>query len=191
MNAAMAMFWKHGYCNLGTRQLEEETGITRFTLQTTYGGKMALYLDTLDAYLNQFEASDLIQNMGTDLDSIATFFETRSDPSKKPDISGYGCLVLNSIIEFASTNDAVNQRITRYLAMLRNGFRAGLAQSLGSDTAAAKQNVDQKAEALLGAVLGLNVIIRAALDTAAGQGMAKSIAAMVREWGYVQAPKSI
>lgn len=191
MNAAMAMFWKHGYCNLGTRQLEEETGITRFTLQTTYGGKMALYLDTLDAYLDHFETSGLMQNMGTNLDSIAAFFETRGDPSRMPDISCYGCLVLNSMIEFTSSNAEVNQRVTRYLSMLRGKFRAGLAQSLGSASAATKQNIEQKAETLLGATLGLNVIIRAAEDTGAGRGMATAIASMVREWGYAPAPKSI
>ncbi|MBV1933634.1 MAG: TetR/AcrR family transcriptional regulator [Parvibaculaceae bacterium] len=48
VQAAMEAFWKHGYHELGTRQLEEETGITRFTLQTTYGGKKKLFLNALD-----------------------------------------------------------------------------------------------------------------------------------------------
>lgn len=183
MDAAMAMFWKHGFCNLGTRQLEAETGITRFTLQTTYGGKMALYLNTLDAYLDQLETSGLLQGIDDDLHGIAVFFERRANASVLPESSKYGCLVLNAVIEFASINDDINQRITRYLTILRSGFRVGLANSLGDQSAAERQNIDQKTEVLLAAALGLNVIIRAATDTNAGQAMACSIAQMVRDWG--------
>ena len=60
--AAVAAFWQHGYGVLGTRQLEAETGITRFTLQKSYGGKMALFGKALDAYLDQME-SDLMPLM--------------------------------------------------------------------------------------------------------------------------------
>lgn len=182
MEAATAMFWKHGYCSLGTRQLEEETGITRFTLQTTYGGKMALFLNTLDAYLDQFETSVLIQGAARDLDGVASLFETRVDPDFMPGQSCYGCLVLNSAIEFGFSNEDVNQRISRYLAILRNSFRRGLTQTLRHDNPAARQDIDQKVEILVSAALGLNVIVRAATDNRAGQDMAKSIAGMVRSW---------
>jgi TetR/AcrR family transcriptional regulator, transcriptional repressor for nem operon len=182
MEAATAMFWKHGYCSLGTRQLEEETGITRFTLQTTYGGKMALFLNTLDAYLDQFETSVLIQGAARDLDGVASLFETRVDPDFMPGQSCYGCLVLNSAIEFGSSNEDVNQRISRYLTILRNSFRRGLTQTLRHDNPAARQDIDQKVEILVSAALGLNVIVRAATDNRAGQDMAKSIAGMVRSW---------
>jgi TetR/AcrR family transcriptional regulator, transcriptional repressor for nem operon len=179
MEAATAMFWKHGYCSLGTRQLEEETGITRFTLQTTYGGKMALFLGTLDAYLDQFEASPLITGAAQDLEGVASLFETRVDPDFMPGQSCYGCLVLNSAIEFGSSNDDVNQRIARYLTILRNSFAAGLTHTLGTSPT---QNIDQKVEVLVGAALGLNVIVRAATDNRAGHDMATSIAQMVRSW---------
>lgn len=175
------MFWKHGYCSLGTRQLEEETGITRFTLQTTYGGKMALFLDTLDAYLDQFVASPLIQGAGRDLEGVASLFETRVDPDFMPGQSCYGCLVLNSAIEFGSSNNDVNQRIARYLTILRKSFGAGLTQTLGAGSTC-KSIIDEKVEVLVAAALGLNVIVRAANDNNAGQHMAKSIAQMVRSW---------
>lgn len=179
MEAATAMFWKHGYCSLGTRQLEEETGITRFTLQTTYGGKMALFLGTLDAYLDQFETSVLITGAARNLEGVARLFETRVAPDFMPGQSCYGCLVLNSAIEFGSSNDDVNLRIARYLTILRDSFETGLTRTLGTT---ATQNIDQKVEVLVGAALGLNVIVRAATDNRAGRDMARSIAQMVRSW---------
>lgn len=179
MEAATAMFWKHGYCSLGTRQLEEETGITRFTLQTTYGGKMALFLGTLDAYLDQFETSVLITGAAENLEGVARLFETRVAPDFMPGQSCYGCLVLNSAIEFGSSNDDVNLRITRYLTLLRESFETGLTRTLDMTST---QSIAQKVEVLVGAALGLNVIVRAATDNCAGQDMARSIAQMVRSW---------
>lgn len=178
----MAMFWEHGFCNLSTRKLEQETGITRFTLQTTYGGKMALYLNTLDAYLDQFETSGLLQGVDDSLHGIAAFFERRANASVLPESSKHGCLVLNAVIEFASIDKDVNLRVTRYLTLLRRNFRSGLANSLGDQGAAERKNIDEKTEILLAAALGLNVVIRAASDSNAGQAMAVSIAHMVRDW---------
>ena len=182
MDAAMSLFWKHGFFNLGTRQLEKETGITRFTLQTTYGGKMALFLDALDAYLNQFETSGLMSNAAKDIEGIAKFFEIRVDSTIMPEMSCYGCLVLNSAIEFGATNEAINERITRYLAILRTSLRSGLTNTLSTDNAAAMLTINEKVEILLSAALGLNALVRAASDNDAGQDMAKSLAHMVRSW---------
>lgn len=182
MDAAMAMFWKHGFSNLGTRQLEEETGITRFTLQTTYGGKMALFLDTLDTYLDQFETSNLMLTAGKNIEGIARFFEIRVDSTIMPEMSCYGCLLLNSAIEFGATNDEINQRINRYLAILRASLRSGLTNPVGTGDAATKLTIDEKVEVLLGATLGLNALVRAANDNDVGQNMAKSVARMVRGW---------
>lgn len=70
----MARVWTHGFSSLGTRQIEEETGITRFTLQMTYGGKMKLFLTALDAYLDMFERSALLNTTDGGLGGIARFF---------------------------------------------------------------------------------------------------------------------
>lgn len=180
--AAMSMFWKHGYCGLGTRQLEQETGITRFTLQTTYGGKMKLFLVTLDAYLDSFESSEFFSLIGNDLDGVAAFFEARANPSAMSEMSCYGCFMLNSMIEFSSDDPEINMRTERYFEMLRNGFRRALAKAQDLGDIPPDFDVVQKSEVLLSAALGLNVIIRAARDSAAGSNMADATAQMVRSW---------
>ena len=81
LQAAMTAFWQHGYCDLGTRQIEEETGITRFTLQTAYGGKMPLFLKTLDTYLDLFENFTKLDSAHGNLEVLATWFEARVDPA--------------------------------------------------------------------------------------------------------------
>lgn len=182
VNAAMALFWTHGYGSLGTRQIEEETGITRFTLQTTYGGKMKLFLTALDAYLDMFERSDLLNTVAGDLDSIARFFEMRGDATAMPEIAGQGCFMLNSMIEFSAHTPEITQRADRYFAMLRQGFRMALEGAQQDGRLEVGFDVAQKTEVLLSAALGLNAVIRASQDPRVGQQMAAAIASMVRQW---------
>lgn len=182
VNAAMALFWTHGYCSLGTRQIEDETGITRFTLQTTYGGKMKLFLTALDTYLDTFEKSDLMIATGGGLESIAQFFEMRGDARAMPEIARQGCFMLNSMVEFSTHESEINQRADRYFAMLRQGFQSALDRSKETGDLQAEFDTQQKTDVLLGAALGLNVVIRASKDHDTGAQMAGSIAGMVREW---------
>ena len=185
IQAAMALFWTHGYSSLGTRQIEEETGITRFTLQTTYGGKMKLFLTALDAYLDQFENSDLMRTSGGGLEGIAAFFEMRGNANAMPDIAAQGCFMLNSMIEFSSTESEIDKRADRYFEMLRNGFRNNLGQAKTDGTLRHGLNISEMTEVLLSATLGLNAKIRASGDHVNGEKMAASIANLVRDWSVM------
>lgn len=114
--------------------------------------------------------------------ALRDFFETRGDPEAMPEIACQGCFMLNSMIEFSSTNPEINQRADRYFAMLRHGFLSALERSRDTGTLQSKLDVQQLTEVLLSAALGLNAVIRASLDHTAGRVMAASIAGMVREW---------
>lgn len=179
----MALFWAHGYNALGTRQIEEETGITRFTLQTTYGGKMKLFLTTLDAYLDMFENSSWLPTAAAGLDGIAGFFETRGNPNALPKAARQGCFMLNSMVEFSNIDPQINQRAARYLTLLRQGFSSAMVQAKQDGTMKKGIDINAMTEVLLSSTLGLNAMIRASSDDAVGQTMADSIAAMARGWG--------
>lgn len=183
LQSAMSVFWKHGYCSLGTRQIEDETGITRFTLQTTYGGKMSLFLTVLDAYLDLLESFARPDCTNGNLEGLATWFETRTNSNVMPDISCYGCLMLNAIIEFSAESPEINLRAERYFNMLRNAFKTCLEAAKNNDTLPNDFDINAKAEVLVGIALSLNVVIRAATDNTAGQFMAASAATMIRDWG--------
>lgn len=182
VQAAMALFWKHGYGGLGTRQLEEETGITRFTLQTSYGGKLPLFLSALDAYLDMFETHALPDATDGKLDSLAVWFENRAKPEMLADIACYGCLMLNSSVEFAAQNQQVSQRAARYFNMLHKGFYEVLTAVKKASGVASNFDANAMADVLMGATLGLNIVIRSAECNSAGTNMAESIATLVRSW---------
>lgn len=182
LEAAQALFWKHGFGQVGTRQIEDETGLTRFTLQTSYGGKKPLFLKTLDAYLDDFVGGFLTGITSNGLEGIATWFETRANREALPEITACGCLMLNTVIEFQGQDDDVNLRSSRFLGALRESFRAALTSAKADGSLGQDFDVVAKTEILLGLALSLNVIIRAAEDNGAAAPMAGSTAAMIRDW---------
>ena len=182
LNAALVLFWKQGFSGLGTRQLEEETGLTRFTLQTSYGGKKALFIQVLDNYCDGFEAQILPTVSEHGIEVLAAWFEMRADPDMMPETGCYGCLMLNATIEFQGQDAEVNQRTERYFSGFRNSFAAILNDAKQSGQLPAGFDVAAKTEMLLGAVLGLNVVIRAGAANEAGAPMAAAIAQQIREW---------
>ncbi len=182
IQAAQSLFWKHGYGALGTRQLEEETGLTRFTLQTCHGGKKSLFLQTLDSYLDNFDEEFLPGIASGDLDALATWFESRANPDKMKESGCYGCMILNVAIEFQGQDSDINQRTERYFNSLRSCFTGILLNAQKKGRLNSKFNIGAKAEILLAIAMGLNVVIRASADNAAGRQLANSAADMIRNW---------
>jgi len=183
IEAAKVAFWQHGYQGLGTRQLESETGITRFSLQTVYGGKMALFERALDAYLEDMQTFLLPTMADGTLDGLAQWFETRCDPGSMPPAGKWGCLMIASIGEFGDGSLQVSSRALRFEAMLRGAFSDALRQI--AERGDLPKRFDQAAatEMLIAASIGLNVMIRAGGDCTAGLPIATGIATMIRGWG--------
>lgn len=185
VEAAKNAFWQHGYGALGTRQLEAETGITRFTLQTAYGGKMALFDRALSSYLDDMETYLLPGMKDGTLETLALWFEYRCDAAKTPKAGRFGCLMIASINEFAGTSEVVNAHAARFRQLLYAAFVNALDRIDAAGGLAKTVDKPAAAQMLCAASIGLNVTIRAAADCAAGSEMAKGIGAVIRGWTAV------
>lgn len=165
-----------GYAGMSTRDLEERSGITRFTLQTTYGGKKALFLMTLDHYLDEFLPWISASMEGRGIAGIAAFFHMRADDEQMPAQGRFGCLMVNALTEFGATDPDIAARSERYFDTLRTAFTMALTES--QDTGALPKSVDVAgvAEGLLASILGLNTFIRTFGTNGAGAQMAAGIA---------------
>ena len=180
--AAASLFWRNGYCEVGTRQIEAETGITRFTLQTTFGGKKRLFLAVLDQYLDNFEASAAPPESVESLDDLAAWFELRLSPGDFEEQGRNGCLMLNSVAEFGAGDGAVNERATRYFALVRERFLSAFEKLKKAGVLAPDFDAPRNSEILLACTIGMNVVIRAHGDNSAGAPIAQSAASMIRGW---------
>ena len=179
---AMVLFWRDGYANVSTRQLEEEAGLTRFTLQTTYGGKQALFLRAVDLYIEKTIANLLPTLDAADLDGLADWFENRPLPEETKAFASFGCLVVNSLAVPTSEVPEVRERIAHFLGAFRAAYAGVLTRAQASGTLPASFNVAQSAEFLATALISLNLANRLPPGSGSAAAFGRSIAAIIRGW---------
>lgn len=182
LEAAMGVFWQRGFQGLSTRELESMTGITRFTLQESYGGKEGLFLLALGAYLDEMERSFFTTMHAGHLEDLAIWFDQMCDERLAPKLACYGCFMINSMIEFADTHPEIGKAQTRFFELLNSNFERVLQQAHATGELSTDVDVDAMVQVLTSASVGINVTNRAAGSLAAGEVMAKSIATLVRSW---------
>ncbi len=179
---ALDLFWRRGYHGASTRDLEQETGLTRFTLQTTYGGKEKFFLKTLDTYLDNAEARHFPDADTCTLDDLGDWFKGIASIDRMPKIEDAGCLAFNSISAFARSDPEVNARIERYLTALEGRFAAIL--SLAKKDGAIRSEVDppEAARVLISLLLGLHTIMKARTSDQFPQTYADAAAGLIDGW---------
>ncbi len=179
---ALDLFWRRGYHGASTRELEQQTGLTRFTLQTTYGGKEKFFLKTLDTYLDNAEARHFPDSDGCSLDDLAEWFRGIASADRMPRIEDAGCLAFNAISSFDRTDPEVNARIERYLTVLEGRFAAILSRVKADGAIRSEVNPDEAARVLIGLLLGLHTIMKARTSDQFPQSYAEAAVGLIEGW---------
>ncbi|MEL6234315.1 MAG: TetR family transcriptional regulator [Pseudomonadota bacterium] len=182
IGAARAVFWRRGFAGTSTRELEKSTGLTRFTLQTCYGGKTKFFLITLDAYLEERVSQWLPNAETTCLEDLAGWVRGLAEPDRLPEIGAHGCLLLSCVNEFDRSDAAVNARIIEYLEALQMRFRAILLRALRDGSAKPGVDPDEKARVVVNLLFGLSTIMRARVDDAMPKAFADAAASTILDW---------
>lgn len=179
---ALDLFWKRGYQGASTRELEEETGLTRFTLQKTYGGKESFFLETLDAYLNNAEDRHFPNPETYSIDDLATWFEDVASEERMPALGDAGCLAFNSINQFDRTDTEVNKRIERYLNSLEARIVEILKRAETQGDVQLPLGPIASAKVLIGLLLGLHSVMKARTSDDLPRSYAAAAANLMRSW---------
>lgn len=179
---ALDLFWRQGYHGASTRELEQETGLTRFTLQTTYGGKEKFFLKTLDTYLDNAEARHFPDPDTFSLDNLANWFRGITSTDRMPKIKDAGCLAFNSISSFERSDPEVNARIERYLTALEGRFSTILSRAKTEGTLRADIDPDEAAKLLIGLLLGLHTIMKARTSDHFPQSYSEAAVGLIEGW---------
>ncbi|UAB88208.1 TetR/AcrR family transcriptional regulator [Ruegeria sp. SCSIO 43209] len=179
---ALDLFWRCGYHGASTRELEQETGLTRFTLQTTYGGKEKFFLKTLDTYLDNAEARHFPDPDTYSLNDLSDWFQGIASAERMPKIEDAGCLAFNSISSFDRTDPEVNARIERYLTALEGRFAAILSRAKLEGAARIDVDPDEAAKLLIGLLLGLHTIMKARTSDQFPRSYADAAVGLINGW---------
>jgi len=109
---AMNIFWRDGYTKASISDLELVTGLGRGSIYAAFGGKRGLFIESLKLYRN-FSLAEIVSILnGCSSGKIA--IERRfTEITKARDLeeSWFGCLMVNSMVEFAGRDEELMEEL--------------------------------------------------------------------------------
>jgi AcrR family transcriptional regulator len=135
LDAAMQVFWRHGYEASSITQLRAATGLSSASLYGAFGSKAGLFERVIEYYIaGPGQVSELVGDLTLDpLDALGLMLhgtiEMQSDPSHP-----VGCLVtLSATVGADITDDAAARRIvSARRALDRVGVEACVRRGVGT-----------------------------------------------------------
>ncbi len=179
LDAAMRQFWAHGYRGTSLSRLVEVMGVNRASLYATFGDKRALFLAALHRYDDRCRRALLeeLERTRPAKAAIRELFERWLAVSRTP-AGVNGCLLTNTATELHGDEElralvAGSQRDTeRWLRRLvRRGQAEGEVPTTLDAGAAARR--------MLGALIGMLVLMRSRPEPALLRGIARQSTAML------------
>ena len=157
LDAALELFWLHGYRATTTRELERAVGLSQSSLYNAFGSKGQL----LDAALDRYESrltNDLLSPLETASTGLASIDAFLAALGEWLALGQRGCMLVNMMVEDGGGSPEISARTRGYRMRLRQAFEGALerATSLGE----LEPPIEHRANMLVAVVIGLNVAAR-------------------------------
>ena len=150
---AMNLFWRNGYEATSMAMLEQEMGINKFSIYSSFGSKSGLFLESLKCYKQKINLLiEKLESSNNGTVSIKKYFYDFLEFSREDNFRK-GCLVTNTANEL-SKNDKVE--IQEALSNFTNSVKEIFATTLGSDIRKNKKMIEEEADYLLVSMFGLS-----------------------------------
>ncbi|YAF94572.1 MAG: TetR/AcrR family transcriptional regulator [Nodularia sp. CChRGM 3473] len=163
LDQVMCLFWQKGYQDTSMADLVEHSGVQRYSLYKTFGGKQELFQRALDWYLSTVIAQHLAMlernKPEPSLMEIKQFFEQFIEHLDHSS-SSLSCLICNTAVEVPSHDKTVVSKVQQYFERLRRSFARALNRARQNGEIAENTDIPQVTEFLVGSVLGLTTYAR-------------------------------
>jgi TetR/AcrR family transcriptional regulator, transcriptional repressor for nem operon len=137
LTGAMTAFREHGFAGASVRDLERATGVSAGSLYNAFGDKEGLYRAAFEFYFQVVIAPRLVA--ARTLEDLETAFLDIFEP---PMNDGFGCLVVNGVVEFGGDAAApAADLIARGMDTVDHSLARVLAAELGPAMGAAPQRL--------------------------------------------------
>lgn len=179
LDAAMHVFWRHGYEAASLNELTRAMGITSPSLYAAFGDKRSLFREALDRYLTRarraediIDAASCARTAAQDLMEGAAVTYTGIDTPP-------GCMLASSAIAYSDAASEVGEE----LADIRRAIEAHLLARFQSAVSTGELPANTDVEALAGTVVAtIHGISTLARDGASREKLFRIIATVMRAW---------
>ncbi|MGB0467659.1 MAG: TetR/AcrR family transcriptional regulator [Pontibacterium sp.] len=159
LDKAMEVFWRTGFTGTSVTDLVKATSLKPGSLYGAFQSKRALFMEVVDTYAQYSltRVEKCLKESNTPIQAIHSFFSRLHDDITQDEI-GRGCLMVNTMLELATEDDEIREKITEYLSEVEKIFADTLthAQELGE--LEADRDPASIAKFLMTGVWGLRVL---------------------------------
>lgn len=149
---AMQLFWKNGYATTSMKMLENEMGINKFSIYSSFGSKNDLFLESIKCYKKKLSLIlDKLENSNNGIKGIEQYFNDFLEFSKEENIAK-GCLITNTAIELGEGNEP---KIKDHLQQFTSHIRALFINNLKQVPSIKTEEIDEKGDHLIISLFGL------------------------------------
>ncbi|GLZ49786.1 hypothetical protein Acsp06_59710 [Actinomycetospora sp. NBRC 106375] len=182
LDAALETFWVHGYDASSMPELCRAMGIQPGSAYAAFGSKRDLFRAALQRYARTVSSEAVLglTSSPSGLDGLRSYFddlvEAMVDGRRR-----WGCLITNSLVEFAERDPDLAGVFDLHLANLEAAFEAALTRAKAAGDLRSGAGPEQ-AKLLVAVVQGMNVLAKArpgrpALRSVADAALAGLVAA--------------
>jgi TetR/AcrR family transcriptional regulator, transcriptional repressor for nem operon len=180
LNAAIDCFWHRGYEATSVRDLAAAMGLSGPSLYNAFGDKRALFVRSLERYLDcspRARIKRLEASLPPEI-AVRRFIEEIIDRSLS-DPDHRGCFLINSALEVAPHDEELRALIADRLGEIEAFFRRSIVRAQSNGTVPADRSAKDLARLLLGVLLGIRVLARSKPDRALLEGVARPALALL------------
>jgi len=162
LDAALVTFWEGGYEASSMQVLCAAMDVAPGSAYVAFGGKRDLFLTALRRYTETVSAEAIgrITSAPTGRQGLLAYFDHLVD-ARVDGRRRWGCLVTNTLVEFAGRDPELAGIGRLHLAALQAAFAAALTRSLAEGELRPGTDPAQAAALLVAVAQGLNVLARA------------------------------
>ena len=165
VDAAMRVFWAHGYQAASIEDLVSALGIGRQSMYATFGSKQKLFELALDRY-RELNATVLLESLAQEgpvlprlrglLHAVAD--DALADPQQR------GCFLVNAAMERVPGDAGTTERVGATFDALEDGIAAALTKAQRTGELTSTRPPRELAAFLVTAIQGLRVVAKATPD---------------------------
>jgi TetR/AcrR family transcriptional repressor of nem operon len=160
LDVALEMFWRQGYDGTPVQALCRAMDLQPGSVYAAFGSKRDLFVAAMRRYIQTVsaEAVNRINSAPSGLQGLRDYFAFLVD-AMVDGKRAWGCLVTNSLVEFAARDPELAGMFQLHLARLQTSFAAALARAR-ADGELRQGAGPESAGMLVAVVQGMNVMAK-------------------------------
>ncbi|WP_162605080.1 TetR/AcrR family transcriptional regulator [Geomonas oryzae] len=181
LEAAMHVFWLHGYEATSLQELLKAMGLSKSSLYQGFGGKKDLFLQCIRLYCEQRgdRWRALLRSAGSGYTFIETLLVTAGSEAETNEVRR-GCLLMNTATELAHKDPEIGARVGRAFDGLRSLLRGAVVAAQEDGDIPAEKDPDVLAAYLLTCLGGIKTVVKGGMGAAETREVVRVMMAALR-----------